>query len=98
MPKIELKNVSIDFPIYGSSMSFRTELMQIATGGLIRRDSKNRRVTVRSLDNISLMIKEGDLFGDGRISGWACRRLTYSGHRKSQLILCPKLLWPLPGR
>src|SRR5262245_16642014 len=60
MAKIELKHVSIDFPIYGSSMSFRTELMQIATGGLIRREGKKRRVTVRGLDDVNLMINEGD--------------------------------------
>src|SRR5688572_6434059 len=60
MAKIELRNVSVDFPIYGSSMSFRTELMQIATGGLIRREGKKQRVTVRGLDNINLTIRDGD--------------------------------------
>jgi ABC-2 type transport system ATP-binding protein len=60
MAKIELKDVSIDFPIYGSSMSFRTELLQIATGGLIRREGKKQRITVRGLDNINLTIRDGD--------------------------------------
>jgi ABC-2 type transport system ATP-binding protein/lipopolysaccharide transport system ATP-binding protein len=60
MAKIELKNVAVDFPIYGSSMSFRTELMQIATGGLIRREGKKQRITVRGLDDINLTIRDGD--------------------------------------
>jgi ABC-type polysaccharide/polyol phosphate transport system ATPase subunit len=60
MAKIELTNVSVDFPIYGSSMTFRGELLQIATGGLIRREGKKQRITVRSLDQINLLIEEGD--------------------------------------
>jgi ABC-2 type transport system ATP-binding protein/lipopolysaccharide transport system ATP-binding protein len=63
MPRISLKNVSIDFPIYGSSMSFRTELLQRATGGFIQRDSKKQRVTIRGLDGINLVIDEGDRVG-----------------------------------
>lgn len=60
MPSIELKNVCVDFPIYGSSMSFRTELIQLATGGSIRRDSEKQRFSVRSLDNVNLAVREGD--------------------------------------
>jgi ABC-2 type transport system ATP-binding protein/lipopolysaccharide transport system ATP-binding protein len=41
-------------------MSFRTELMQIATGGFIRREGKKQRVTVRGLDDVNLTINEGD--------------------------------------
>jgi ABC-type polysaccharide/polyol phosphate transport system ATPase subunit len=60
MVGIVLENVVVDFTIYGSSMSFRTELMQRATGGLIRREGKRQRVTVRSLDGINLVLREGD--------------------------------------
>ena len=60
MARIELNNVCVDFPIYHSSMSFRTELIQRATGGLIRREGKKQRLTVRGLDQINLLIKEGD--------------------------------------
>lgn len=60
MARIELKNVSIDFPIYGKFRSFRTEWMQIATGGLIRQEGKKQRVTVRSLDNVNLVVQDGD--------------------------------------
>jgi len=60
MTSIELKNVSVDFPVYGGSKSFRSELLQRATGGFIRREGKKQRVTVRGLDNVSLTIREGD--------------------------------------
>ncbi len=60
MARIELRNVSVDFRIYGSAMSFRTELMQLATGGVIRREGKKQRVIVRGLDDISLVVREGD--------------------------------------
>jgi len=62
MTSIELKNVSVDFAIYGSSKSFRSEL-QRATGGFIRREGKKQRVTVRGLDDINLTIREGDRLG-----------------------------------
>jgi ABC-type polysaccharide/polyol phosphate transport system ATPase subunit len=60
MASVELSNVTVDFPIYGSSMSFRTELFQRATGGLIRREGAKKRVTVRGLDQVSVVIREGD--------------------------------------
>jgi ABC-2 type transport system ATP-binding protein len=60
MTRVELKNVTVDFPVYGGSMSFRSELMKRATGGFIHRGGKNHRVTVRGLDGINLMINEGD--------------------------------------
>lgn len=59
MASIELKNVSIDFPIYGMSMSLRRGLLQ-AVGGLIKQDEQKHRVTVRGLDQIDLTIREGD--------------------------------------
>lgn len=60
MAGITLDNLTIDFPIYGAQMSFRTELFQRAVGGFIRREGKGQRVTIRALDSISLAVKEGD--------------------------------------
>jgi ABC-type polysaccharide/polyol phosphate transport system ATPase subunit len=58
-----LDNVTADFPIYGSS-SFRKVLIGHAIGGLLRQSSgRNKRVTVRALDNISLEIRHGDQLG-----------------------------------
>ena len=60
MASINLENVTVDFPIYGHLQSFRTALLSRA-GGLIRREGKrSERVTVRSLNSISLVIEHGD--------------------------------------
>ena len=62
MASIILEHVTVDFPIYGHH-SFRTALLSRA-GGLIRREGKKSdRVTVRSLDDISLTIAHGDRIG-----------------------------------
>ena len=60
MASIILENVTVDFPIYGHLQSFRTTLLSRA-GGLIRREGKrSERVSVRSLNSISLVIEHGD--------------------------------------
>lgn len=63
MASITLENLVVDFPIYGSHMSFRTELFQRATGGLIRREGPKKRVTIRALDHINLHLDDGDRLG-----------------------------------
>jgi ABC-type polysaccharide/polyol phosphate transport system ATPase subunit len=61
---IVLEDVTLDYPIYGSSKSFRTELLGRATGGLIRREGRNNeRVTVRALEDVSLKLEHGDRLG-----------------------------------
>ena len=61
MPSLILEDVTVDFPIYGAQKSFRTELFDLATGGLIRREGKHRsRVTVRAIDGLNLRIEHGD--------------------------------------
>lgn len=72
MPKIHVKNVSIDYPIYsGSSRSLRHVLLMDPLkaaiggakhiGGTITRDKKG--IHVRSLDNISFEIGNGERVG-----------------------------------
>lgn len=61
---VALQNVVVDFPIYGSQKSLRSELLGRATGGVIRREGTHqRRVTVRALDGISLQFEHGDRVG-----------------------------------
>jgi ABC-type polysaccharide/polyol phosphate transport system ATPase subunit len=61
---ILLEEVTIDFPIYGSVKSFRTELFAQVTGGLIRREGRRKnRVTVRALENVCLKLGDGDRLG-----------------------------------
>lgn len=62
MASIVLQNVTVDFRIYGLQY-FRTALKQ-ATGGLIRRSGvKQQDVTVRALEDVSIMLKDGDRLG-----------------------------------
>jgi len=84
-----LDNVTVDFPIYDSQKSFRSALRR--TGGLIRREgnSGHQHVTVRALDNLSLMLKHGDRLG---IIG-------HNGAGKSTLLrVCAGVYDPTAGK
>ncbi len=64
MASLILEDITVDFPIYGSIKSFRTELFARATGGLIRREGRNNnRVAVRALEQVSLKLGVGDRLG-----------------------------------
>lgn len=64
MASLTLENVTADFPIYGPSPSFRKELFNHTVGGLMSRSrSRNKRVTIRALDNINLQVRHGDQLG-----------------------------------
>src|SRR5262249_61518837 len=64
MASLVVEDVTVDFPIYGSQKSFRSELVARATGGFIRRDGRHRgRVAVRALENLSLKLGHGDRLG-----------------------------------
>jgi ABC-type polysaccharide/polyol phosphate transport system ATPase subunit len=61
---IALENVVVDFPIYGAQKSLRSELLGRATGGVIRHDgTRQRRITVRALDQVTLNFEHGDRVG-----------------------------------
>lgn len=63
MASIELKNVSVDFPIYNASgRSLKKRLLQVATGGQLGSDPHGR-VIVRALDNLTFSLKDGDQVG-----------------------------------
>lgn len=63
MSFIQLKDVSVEFPIYNSSSrSLKNRVLSIATGGKIERRS-DRLVIVRGLDGVSLTFKDGDRIG-----------------------------------
>jgi len=63
MTSIQLRNVSVEFPIYNSpSRSLKNRVLNIATGGKIERKS-DRLVVVSGLDDISLSFREGDRIG-----------------------------------
>lgn len=63
MARIELRNISVEFPIYNiSARSFKKNFMRLATGGNISKDA-NQHVMIRSLNNITLSIRHGDRIG-----------------------------------
>lgn len=62
MAKIFLKKVSLDFPIYNGNLSFRSKIINLSTGGRLLPGAAKVPM-VRSLDNVSLEINDGDRIG-----------------------------------
>ncbi|WP_084493538.1 ABC transporter ATP-binding protein [Brackiella oedipodis] len=61
--KIDLQNVSVEFPIYNSSnRSIKNKLINMATGGRIASSAGNK-VLIKSLNGINLNLKKGDRVG-----------------------------------
>ncbi len=59
MAKIALENVSLSYPIYGANArSFKTTLMNVATGGKIGKDSG--QIMVEALKDVSFQLEKGD--------------------------------------
>ena len=59
MKNISIKNLTVDFPIFGlKSRSLKTKLIQSISGGSIL--SNNDTLTIRALEDISLNFNEGD--------------------------------------
>lgn len=65
MASIVFKNVTLDYPIYGTQKSFRAALKNIwEPGGLIYQNPDNpQHVHVRALDNMSFSIEDGERVG-----------------------------------
>jgi len=62
MALIELENVDLEYPIYGaSSRSFKSTLLNAATGGVLKNQEKI--LNVQALNNLTLKLKEGDRLG-----------------------------------
>src|SRR5476651_28081 len=59
MASIELQKVSLSYPIYGAdARSFKTTLLNMATGGRLDRDSGN--IMVEALKDVDLHLEKGD--------------------------------------
>lgn len=62
-PVIEVDNVSVELPVYDrNDRSLRRNLLHFGTGGIIKRDVRNR-VVVRALDGVSFAAGEGERIG-----------------------------------
>src|SRR4051794_35675483 len=59
MPFVELKNVSVSFPVYSSgSRSLKNAVISATTGGRIGNQANH--LVVQALDNVSLTFEHGD--------------------------------------
>jgi ABC-type polysaccharide/polyol phosphate transport system ATPase subunit len=64
MASLTLRDLSIEFPIYGKKPSLRRLLLTRATGGLIAGSKdRYRTVVVKALANVSLDLRDGDRLG-----------------------------------
>jgi lipopolysaccharide transport system ATP-binding protein len=60
---VRVKDIVVDFPIYGSqTRSLKNTFIRAATGGMLARDAAER-VVVRALDEVSFELHEGDRVG-----------------------------------
>jgi len=60
---IQLKSVSVDFPVYDNAhRSLKKAVLNLTTGGRIAEDVKHHRV-VKALDSINFDLKEGSRLG-----------------------------------
>lgn len=64
MALVQAKNLTLDFPIYGSgaTRSFKKTFLNTLTGGSVAKDSKDR-IVVRALDDLTFKFSEGDRVG-----------------------------------
>lgn len=63
MAKIELRNVSVEFPLYNiNARSLKKQFLRLTTGGTVSADA-NQHVVVNALDNVSLTFEHGDRVG-----------------------------------
>lgn len=63
MARIDLKQVSVEFPIYNiNARSLKKSFINLATGGAIVEDAK-QHVIIHALKNLTLSLKDGDRIG-----------------------------------
>src|SRR5262249_36767603 len=65
LTSIVASNLTIDFPIYGSSHRSLRQTLFARTGGLVRHEhaGRQKRIVVRALDEISFTLRNGDRLG-----------------------------------
>ncbi|EJN06341.1 ABC transporter ATP-binding protein [Phyllobacterium sp. YR531] len=63
MTSIELENVTVDFPIFNArGRSLKNRMISYATGGAINADAEGH-VTIRGLEKVNIILKEGERVG-----------------------------------
>lgn len=62
MAKVQLENITLDYPIYGhNSRSLKSTMMNAVLGGQLIQE--HRMQCVKALDNVNITLKEGDRVG-----------------------------------
>lgn len=63
MARIDLQDVSVEFPIYNiNARSLKKRFLRLATGGNVSKDA-NEHIIIKSLNSVSLSIQHGDRVG-----------------------------------
>jgi ABC-2 type transport system ATP-binding protein len=63
MARIDLRNVSVEFPIYNvNARSLKKRFLRLATGGNVSKDA-NEHIIVKSINEVSFSIEHGDRVG-----------------------------------
>src|SRR6476660_2192380 len=63
MARIELHDVSVEFPIYNmSARSFKKNFIRLATGGAVVKNDA-QQVMIKALNNLTFSIQHGDRVG-----------------------------------
>lgn len=60
---LELKNVTMDIPIFDASRSFRSTIANKYIGGKINSNNSSKEVSIRALENINFKLSDGDRLG-----------------------------------
>lgn len=63
MAQIDLRSVTVEFPIYNvNARSFKKKFLRTATGGAIVQDA-NQHIVVKALKDVTLTLRHGDRLG-----------------------------------
>lgn len=64
MTQLSLRNVGVDFPVFGSNKNLRLSLLAGVTGGrILPRHMQTSNVVIKALEDISLELRSGDRVG-----------------------------------
>ncbi len=63
MARIDLRKVSVEFPIYNvNARSFKNKFLRLATGGAVVKDA-NKHMVVNALQDLTMTLQHGDRLG-----------------------------------